>query len=563
MPTHPVNLDAIIRREDFAVAVDPNRVQPVEEASKLKIIELETDSFIYRKLRKPDFQRKTSHWPPAKVAAFIKSFAAGDLIPALILWQSLDSGSVFVIDGAHRLSALIAWVHDDYGDRNLSLPFFEGNIPTEQKEAAEETRRIINNTVGSYVELKHSTSPTPERVRYSTNVGVGGVTLQWVRGDASSAERSFHTINTAQTPIGELEVRLIRDRRCPNAIAARALVQAGTGLYYPSTFFPANRERIKALAIQIYDDVFIPPLETPIKTLDLPVAGRGYSQESLRLILDIIEFVNRKPHESTSTNGPKAKRKKKGEASDILSSTMPVDVDGSATIEFLINARKALSRVAGTSEASLGLHPAVYFYSATGAYQPTALLAAIGFVQELEARKELPLFTEHRHDFEELILRYKPFVNQIVKRYGSGRRSLVALTRLFRYLFDGTVAATDEGELVPQLVEDERLSFLKPIVDWDKGTKKDFTTERKSAVFLRQAIETALRCGICRARVHRRSISIDHIERKQDGGVASVDNGQVAHPYCNTGYKEAMHARSIKEAEAEKGKGDGEAPPSV
>jgi 5-methylcytosine-specific restriction endonuclease McrA len=211
---------------------------------------------------------------------------------------------------------------------------------------------------------------------------------------------------------------------------------------------------------------------------------------------------------------------------------MPVDVDGTATISFLAKARKALSRIAGKRDESLGLHPAVYFYSATGAYQPTAFLAAIGFVQELEVRGELPLFIQNRHDFEELLLKYKPFINQIVKHYGSGNRSLVALTRLLRYIFKGAVSGTEESQLVPQLTEDERLAFLTPIVDWDKGVKKDFPSERKSAVYLRQAINTALRCGLCRARVHIRSITIDHDVRKREGGLATIDNGQVVHPYC-------------------------------
>jgi hypothetical protein len=149
----------------------------------------------------------------------------------------------------------------------------------------------------------------------------------------------------------------------------------------------------------------------------------------------------------------------------------------------------------------------------------------------------LDTFTSHRHDFEELLLKYKYFINQIVRHYGSGSRGLTALTRLYRYLFDGVVGGRTDLEIVPAMIEDERLAFLKPIVDKDKGTKKDFTSERKSAVFLRQAIESALRCGICRARVHVRSITIDHMQRKQDGGVATEDNGQVAHPYCNTTFK--------------------------
>jgi hypothetical protein len=522
-------LDALIRREDFEVSIDPNKIQSIEEAPKLKIVELENDSFMFKKLRKPDFQRTTAHWSPEKVAAFIKSFVSGDLIPAVILWQSNTSGNVFVIDGAHRLSALIAWVHDDYGDKVVSQQFF-GSLSAERKRVAENTRNLISASVGSYVELKHATNPSPERMRFSGNLAAGGVTLQWVRGDAGSAERSFHAINTEQTPIGELEVRLIRDRRCPNAIAARALVQVGTGQFYYSSFPDKNRTYIRTLASEIYDDLFVPELNSPpIKTLDLPVAGRSYSADSLKLILDVVEFVNKRP----AGKAPRQRNKER----DILSPTMDLDSDGSATIEFLKNLRKASSRIAGMRPESLGLHPAVYFYSATGAYQPTAFLAAISFVQDMEAKNELKVFSENRYEFEELLLKYKYFINQIVRHYGSGSRGLIALTRLYRYLFDGAVAHTDEGKLVPVLVEDERLNFLKPIVDGDKGTKSDFTSDRKSAVFLREAIESAPRCGICKARVHTRSITIDHVQRKQDGGVATDDNGQLAHPYCNSTIK--------------------------
>jgi hypothetical protein len=213
---------------------------------------------------------------------------------------------------------------------------------------------------------------------------------------------------------------------------------------------------------------------------------------------------------------------------------MDLDLDGLRTIDFLRNLRRASSRIAGIRPESLGLHPAVYFYSATGGYQPAAFLATISFVQEMEAKQELSTFVKFRRDFEELLLKYKYFINQIVRHYGSGTRGLTALTRLYRYLLDGVIAGKQETEIVPTMIEDERLTFLKPIVDADKGTKKDFTSERKSAVYLRQAIEGALRCALCGARVHVRSITIDHIQRRRESGVGTEDNGQVVHPYCNS-----------------------------
>lgn len=541
MPVHVVNLDALIRREDFEIQNANNETSSLAGAETLKIIELERDSLMFKWLRKPDFQRTTAYWTPKKVAGFIYSFLNGDLIPALILWQSETSGSIFVIDGAHRLSALVGWVHDDYGDKGISTPFFDGRILEEQREAAEETRDIISKTIGSYVEIKHG-NLTPERARFASKVAAGGVTLQWVRGDATQAYRSFHTINTEQTPIGELERRYIRDRRGPNAMAAKALVSAGTGQFGRSSFSEVNKAEVRKIAKGIYEDLFIPPLHTPIKTLDLPVAGRSYSGDSMGMILDFVEFVNRTEiNTSADPNKPKKRQKR-----DILAPTMSEDADGSMTIQFLRNARKASSLIAGVQSESLGLHPAVYFYSATGNYQPAAFLAAVNFVQDIQAKDQLSVFTKHRKDFEELLLKYKHFINEIVRKYGGGLRSLTALVKLYEHLFDAVVNNKSEAQIVPILAEDDRLAFLKPIIDSGKGEKKEFDSERKSAVYLREALSQAVRCKICGARVHLKSITIDHIQRKEDGGAANVDNGQVSHPYCNSGYKESMTAQEKK-----------------
>ena len=128
---------------------------------------------------------------------------------------------------------------------------------------------------------------------------------------------------------------------------------------------------------------------------------------------------------------------------------MQGDVDGSATVTFLTNFRSISSRIAGNSPGSLGLHPAVYFYSATGAHQPTAFLAVISVVEEMEKRREINPFIAHRYAFEELLLKYKYFINEIVRRYRSGSRGLTALRKLRRYLFDGVKDSKPEVEIVP------------------------------------------------------------------------------------------------------------------
>jgi hypothetical protein len=54
MPTHLVNLDALIRREDFEASSDsPGTGKPAEV---IKLDELHKDRAFFRLLRKPDFR---------------------------------------------------------------------------------------------------------------------------------------------------------------------------------------------------------------------------------------------------------------------------------------------------------------------------------------------------------------------------------------------------------------------------------------------------------------------------------------------------------------------------
>jgi hypothetical protein len=110
-----VTLDAMIPREDFGVQGEEFVLELIRD---FPINNLEKNSPIRRQLRKPDFQRETNHWTPEQVVSFIESFVDSEVIPSLILWKS--PRFIFVIDGGHRLSALRAWMEDDYGDGSIS-----------------------------------------------------------------------------------------------------------------------------------------------------------------------------------------------------------------------------------------------------------------------------------------------------------------------------------------------------------------------------------------------------------------------------------------------------------
>jgi len=153
-----VNLDALIPREDLEI-IEHNSNVTTDLFPSINIPSFES-GLLYPLLRKPDFQRETNEWDKKKICEFLESFSNGDLIPSIILWRS-NSGFYFVIDGSHRLSALISWINDDYGDGGISQKFYEGNIPEEQKIIAEETRKLINRKIGSYQDIKNSFIKNP------------------------------------------------------------------------------------------------------------------------------------------------------------------------------------------------------------------------------------------------------------------------------------------------------------------------------------------------------------------------------------------------------------------
>ena len=81
----------------------------------------------------------------------INSFTNGDLIPAIIFWRG--DGNNFVIDGAHRLSALMAWVNDDYGIGNWSTSYFGANVERGQQEKAKQVKKMIEDNIGKYQDI--------------------------------------------------------------------------------------------------------------------------------------------------------------------------------------------------------------------------------------------------------------------------------------------------------------------------------------------------------------------------------------------------------------------------
>lgn len=272
-----------------------------------------------------------------------------------------------------------------------------------------------------------------------------------------------------------------------------------------------------------FKDLFTPSLEEPIKTLDIPVAGRGYSAETLPLIFELVNLAN----EIKVVDAAKKRNTEK---------PLDADRDGAATSQFLYNTRRLVRLISGTHPSSLGLHPAVYFYSPVGRYQPTSFMAVVSLFKDLDKENGIQKFTSVREPFEIFLLKHKALSNKVAYRYGSGAKEFDRLKGLYRRVLIEFWNGKDISGVEAALRDDPDLAWLKIDIETDggPGSVGKFNWQTKSAAFLAEALRNPLKCGVCGGLMHTNSISIDHIKARKDGGLSAVSNAQLTHPYCNS-----------------------------
>lgn len=503
-----VNLDAMITREDFA-AEDLCMTSNIQTAVSINDLQ---GNYLTSVIRKPDFQRETHDWTIDNVIKFIDSVVKGQFIPSLILWKN-SGGFIFVIDGAHRLSALLAWMKDDYGDGPISRSFFQGYISEEQKRVAESLRKRINKEVGQYADyekaLVMTDGYTEEFVKTARRLRSFAFSIQWITGDVTTAEESFYNINQRAVSINDTELKLIQSRKCDICIAARAIMYSGSGNKYWKEFSNERQCEIVALSKKINELLFEPRYDKPIKTLDLPMCGKN--QSNLTFIFDLMNF---------SATGKSQ-----------------VDADGTLTVRCLAELKELLETISSKEPDSLGLHPIVYFYSKKGNFRVSAFYAVLGFVKYIKEKKQMNNFTSVRESFESFIYKYDYVVDQINRSLRSTKKSVPVLTQFYIDVLKYLIEGKNFDEVIQEISKDS--SYPKFLLEQDEEfiETSSFNSNRKSEVFIKQAFPGAMKCPICGGLLHVNSISIDHIIRKQDGGQSHSTNGQAAHFYCNTTYK--------------------------
>lgn len=513
-----VNLDAMIPRADFAAT---DEAYEMDLFTTFKISELDRKSPIRSLLRKPDFQRETNHWTPAQVVTFLASFLDNELIPAVILWKS--PRHLFVIDGGHRLSALRAWMEDDYGDGNISTAFYNGEISEEQKRSARRTRAAVNLKIGKFSTLtaivNGELEGSAEQKTRASRLFTRALALQWVQGNAAVAESSFFKINSQGTPLDDVEEMLLRHRRKPVAVGARAIVRAGVGHKYWSAYTIESQERVESEANKLYELLFNPEVPSPIRTLDLPLGGTVSPVDSLSLLIEFL-ILSDQP-----ADGPKT------------IADYDDDTTGEQTVAILRSGATVMRRITGNESTSLGLHPAVYFYNERGKHSRFLFLGIVDLIARNlrnNNKQFFVKFTSARSQIERFIVENKSLIGILLQNTGKKLR----VSRM-REMFEFLVEQFSSGNLVTPEAMMHSLGARGRVFDITSAASSEkFSDETKSAIFLADALKNASKCPQCDGLLYAlKSASYDHIVRVREGGMGDKENGQIMHPYCNSSIK--------------------------
>lgn len=344
--------------------------------------------------------------------------------------------------------------------------------------------------------------------------------VQWVKGDADKAEASFFRINTQGTPLDQIEQSLLEFRKRPIAISARAIIRAGKGHKYWSNFSPESSIKIEEAAKKMHSTLFDPEIQTPIKTLDLPLGGSKGIRTALQIIIEYLAIAN-------------ISQTLKNNSIDFGTD----DNVGEQTMAVLKKAERLTNRITGNDKGSLGLHPAIFYYGPSGVHSSPLFLGTARHISERLANNDSNFFYNFsvgREIIENALISHKELIATSLQKLGSTKR-IETYSKIFGKIYNSAKENKQVSER--DIVEWAGLTG-KIVVGTEKTTSTNFSDESKSKIFIQSALKNALKCPLCNGYIDsNKSISYDHIIRQQDGGIGDWENGQITHPYCNQSLK--------------------------
>jgi len=565
--TRTVYLDHLIPRENLRYTRPQERIESgvvKQEPDMLRLADLYGDhlSSQVKLLRKPDFQRATSAWTPDDCVALLDSVVNEQIVPSIIEWANPVSKYHFILDGAHRVSVILAWLNDDWGDKAPASAIADADQLQQIKEVAVIVRNLVKAKIGSFQDYRDAGGASDrieeqhldpavvlglkayQRARFFGELSGGrvGFHILWVPGDHKKAEQSFLKINKSGKQLTAWETRLVenRDSRFARTVMSIAYVQS-VEHYWPSAApdgpdkvqYEYKIQEIVAGVRALHETLFIPPYKTPITRLQQPLLVASADKKPY-YVAELLTIV-----EGHKGNVPETDALMKQDRND--SENQLIDKGW----RLIGNTQDVFRHITGPSPKSLGLIPALYFYSRDGRYVRSLLYGLIywlcaGDDDQILAKKRL--FCAHRRAFEETLLANKEdLITGLSRKTGSGPEVTLPTAKFYRGLLQALMDHDDDREAegfkeaYARIADELRTAGRKARAgDGADDRARDFSVALKSRARLEELVKVALTCGICGGMLDvEDGVQHDHIEEYAKGGKTVAENQRLTHPFCN------------------------------
>jgi hypothetical protein len=548
-----VYLDHIIPRESLRYidnAYNPEESQ-VDSASRtdFRLRDLSEDWF--QRLRKPDFQRETNSWSPEECVDFLDSLVNKLVIPGIIIWRSDDSGLLFVIDGAHRLSVIRAWMLDDWGENNNKC--YNNLFQDEIQKTADQTRRHVQHEIGSFIDhiaasnvckklIEAGKAPKLEmpprqfsQSKFYNYIQEGApIPTQWIHGTYEAAEKSFLKINKGGQKLNKFEQSLIEFRNGPYARIAMSIINKGnSGHYWPDKDLDDTLSGIvngfDELSSTIHNILFVPPFDGDIVDLNQPLVMSKPTQQ-YEDALELLALVS----ENKFLNSDDSKKELLQQLADAQA---PIIIDNANTILKLVLDR--LSQLLGDNinNKSLSIVPAIYTYNHQGIYSKNLLYAFIYwlFCKKDQIQNKKLALSAIRGKFEAILIEYKSSITNIASTKGGNFKSTKEIASIINSIICRLVHNINNGIEGKESLDNvaEHFGFHKSQTKINKSRVASKT--QKNQINLEQLYENSTRCQICHGVINLKlGKQYDHFFKKySEIKQTSIDNMKPVHPFCN------------------------------
>ncbi len=563
-----VHLDHLIKRQSIRYAPkrdngtfkspDIKDLLVGQEDRQLRYQDIHDNTW-FRQIRKPDFQRETNAWKPTDCVEFLDSVVNGRIIPSVILWHSQDNELIYVLDGAHRLSVIRAWMIDDWGDR--AGTYYERRDQNLIIESAQFVRDLVRSRIGAFSDFESAYNEFvemseqeripkqlmgdryPRAIFYNrAMIGRQGISLQWERGNYESAEQSFLRINRSGQALDAWEATLIEYRRSSYARCVMSIANGGEeGHYWPEPSegmresLGSKVSHFSKQAEQIYKSLFVPPYLLPITDLNVPMlVAPGYFQKHKYLMQLIPLVVDRQIAINEDQQLEIMRRDAAAEPERVIDNGSKILTKLEAALEHFVSPTH--------SSTSLSIVPLFYWYNQKGQNIRGLLYGFMywllsGTEEEITNRKLV--FSANRDRFEHMMFELKTDIADLQDKTGAGLKVTTSIARFFQDLLDVlhtnqklTVGSEElENKVIESLQQYTRVSERS----MRRKSRRTYSQTDRSQINVRKLFESSIRCHICGGIVNLQQggIQYDHTEDYALSQTTDPDTGEPTHAFCN------------------------------